>query len=95
MTTAAPPDSAISGAPAPALAPGRALLLVALVACLFFFMGVLELIRSRILVRIGLRIDRLLSGHRVHGAERIFRGVGNLRLRRLHLRVTKPGPWPS
>ncbi len=35
--------------------------LFALVIALFVFMGILDLIRSRILVRIGLRIDRLLG----------------------------------
>ncbi|MDA7946092.1 MAG: type I secretion system permease/ATPase [Hyphomicrobiaceae bacterium] len=36
--------------------------LLVLVAGLFAFMGVLELIRSRLLVRVGLRIDRILNG---------------------------------
>ncbi len=35
--------------------------LFGLVVALFIFMGVLDLLRSRLLVRIGLRIDRLLS----------------------------------
>lgn len=35
--------------------------LLALVAGLFLFMGLLEFVRSRILVRIGLRIDRILN----------------------------------
>ena len=37
--------------------------LLGLVAVMFAFMGLLELIRSRILVRIALRIDRILSEH--------------------------------
>jgi len=36
--------------------------LLVLVAGLFAFMGLLELVRSRILVRVGLRIDRVLNG---------------------------------
>ncbi len=36
--------------------------LIGLVTGLFFFMGLLELIRSRVMVRLGLRIDRALSG---------------------------------
>ncbi|MEP3276221.1 MAG: type I secretion system permease/ATPase [Stappiaceae bacterium] len=36
--------------------------LIGLVTGLFFFMGLLELVRSRIMVRLGLRIDRTLSG---------------------------------
>ncbi len=36
--------------------------LLVLVAGLFAFMGLLELIRSRLLVRVGLRIDRILNG---------------------------------
>lgn len=36
--------------------------LLVLVAGLFAFMGLLELIRSRLMVRVGLRIDRILNG---------------------------------
>jgi PrtD family type I secretion system ABC transporter len=74
--------------------------LMMLVACMFAFMGVLELIRSRILVRIALRIDRILSGP-------VFRNVvsvapwqgGGQRTRLIHdldhIRNFVAGPAPA
>lgn len=49
--------------------------LLLLVAGLFVFMGVLELIRSRILVRVGFRLDRVLNA-------RVFQTVLNFRSKR-------------
>jgi PrtD family type I secretion system ABC transporter len=74
--------------------------LLGLVACLFIFMGVLELIRSRILVRIALRLDRYLSEHVFDSVTRIVpaaAGAGRTRfLHDLdHIRNFAAGPAPA
>ncbi len=74
--------------------------LLGLVACLFTFMGVLELIRSRILVRIALRLDRYLSEHVFDSVTRIVptaAGAGRTRfLHDLdHIRNFAAGPAPA
>ena len=73
--------------------------LIGLVACLFCFLGVLELIRSRILVRIGLRLDRVLAGNVFRSVLRIAPATTALRTRVLQdleqLRQFIAGPGPA
>lgn len=75
--------------------------LLVLVASLYTFMGLLELIRSRILVRIGLRIDRLLNEPVFEAAVRVAPAPGTgstqtqtLRdLDQLRQFISGPGPF--
>jgi len=74
--------------------------LMVLVACMFAFMGVLELIRSRILVRIALRIDRILSEHVFQNVIRVAPSTGAGGRTRLiqdldHIRNFVAGPAPT
>ncbi len=74
--------------------------LMGLVACMFAFMGALELIRSRILVRVALRLDRILSEHVFQHVVRVAPSDGSGRRTRLihdldHIRNFVAGPAPS
>ena len=73
--------------------------LILLVALLFCFMGALELIRSRVLVRIGLRIDQSLSKVVFERVVAIGPAIGNLKTRILqdlgHLRHFISGGGPA
>lgn len=73
--------------------------LVLLVAGLFCFMGVLELIRSRVLVRIGLRLDRILRDGVFQSVLRAAPATSVARTRSLQdleqLRQFVAGPGPA
>ena len=73
--------------------------LIGLVGCLFCFLGVLELIRSRILVRIGLRLDRVLAGNLFESVLRVAPATTALRTRVLQdleqIRQFISGPGPA
>ncbi len=74
--------------------------LMGLVAVMFLFMGLLETIRSRILVRIALRIDRILSDHVFACVTRVAPSSGTGGRTRLiqdldHVRSFVSGPAPA
>ncbi|MEM7427869.1 MAG: type I secretion system permease/ATPase [Pseudomonadota bacterium] len=73
--------------------------LILLVAVLFCFMGALELIRSRLFVRTGLRAERLLSRPVFDAVLRVGPAIGQMRTRVLrdleHLRSFISGGGPA
>ena len=73
--------------------------LLVLVAGLFAFMGALELLRSRVLVRVGLRLDRILNDRVFESVARVgpasgAAGTQTLRdLDQLRQFISGPGPF--